>query len=276
MNCEQMTVLLSAWLDGEVTAQEEVQLQEHLAQCPACRALFEQLQTLHTSFSDLEEISAPEDFAQGVMSRIEAERKPKIVPLFKRPQVRAMAGLAACAVLCIGFGSFALNGGLKSSNTAMDAAPAAPAAMPESASYSMVEAPAMAEPEMQYDAAPSEPAMESVLTTAAPEERGSDEPAQAMPETAGGVRADGQADGLIEEYSKENAVILLQELPEGLEEALGQLQWEERIEDGALCAQLTAEQAETLLELVNAQGLSVEQSIPETGESEHWMLILSA
>ena len=57
MNCEQMTLLISAWLDGETTAQEEKQMLEHLEQCAQCRALLEQLQTLRASFSDLEELS---------------------------------------------------------------------------------------------------------------------------------------------------------------------------------------------------------------------------
>ena len=70
MNCEQMNDLLWAFLDGELTAQEEEQMHAHLEQCADCRALLEQLQTLRTSFSDLEEISAPEGFAEKVMDRI--------------------------------------------------------------------------------------------------------------------------------------------------------------------------------------------------------------
>ena len=63
MNCEQMTLLMSAWLDGELSELEEKQMKEHLERCPDCRVLMEQLQSLHTSFSDLEEIPAPEGFA---------------------------------------------------------------------------------------------------------------------------------------------------------------------------------------------------------------------
>ena len=71
MNCEQMNELLSAWLDGELSETERRQMQAHLEQCAQCRALFEQLQALHTSFSDLDEISAPEGFAQRVMEQVE-------------------------------------------------------------------------------------------------------------------------------------------------------------------------------------------------------------
>ena len=101
MNCEQMNDLLWAFLDGELTAQEEEQMHAHLEQCADCRALLEQLQTLRTSFSDLEEIPAPEGFAQRVMEQVEKETKPKVVHLFKRPQMRSFAALAAILLLIV-------------------------------------------------------------------------------------------------------------------------------------------------------------------------------
>lgn len=101
--CETMEVWLSLRLDGMLEPEEERELEAHLAVCPRCRALAQELEAVHTAFPQLEDCSAPEGFAQGVMERIGAlEQKPKVVPLFRRPQVRALAGLAACAVLCIG------------------------------------------------------------------------------------------------------------------------------------------------------------------------------
>ena len=98
--CEFWLEQLSARLDGELTSEEERELARHLVQCPDCRALSEQLEALSAGLQDLEEIPAPEGFAQGVMERIAGEKK--VIPLFRRPQVRALAGLAACAVLCLG------------------------------------------------------------------------------------------------------------------------------------------------------------------------------
>ena len=102
--CERFTVLLSAWLDGELTPEEDEELKLHLAQCPDCRALEERLAAIHSAFPELEEIPAPEGFARGVMERVRASEnaKPKVVPLFRRPQFKALAGLAACFVLCLG------------------------------------------------------------------------------------------------------------------------------------------------------------------------------
>jgi len=100
--CGRYHELLSARLDGLLTVEEERGLEDHLALCPACRAVGSRLAAIQTAFDDLEEVQAPEGFAQGVMDRIRAEGKPKVRPLFKRPQVRALAGLAACLALVIG------------------------------------------------------------------------------------------------------------------------------------------------------------------------------
>ena len=91
MNCEQMLELLSARLDGELNQAEEQAVQAHLEQCPECRALWEQLSALQFSLEDLEILPAPEEFAQGVMARVRQEsRRPKVVPLWKHRQVRAL------------------------------------------------------------------------------------------------------------------------------------------------------------------------------------------
>ena len=102
--CEYFLELLSAGLDGELTADEERELAEHLATCRECRTLAPRVAAAHAAFPQLEEIPAPEGFAAGVMARIRAEEKSKtkVIPLFRRPQFRAAAGLAACAVLCVG------------------------------------------------------------------------------------------------------------------------------------------------------------------------------
>lgn len=103
-HCERYTVLLSARLDGELTLEEEQALEAHLDQCPDCRALASRLTAIHSAFPELEEVPAPENFAKGVMDRVRwsEEAKPKVIPLFRRPQFKAMAGLAACFVLCLG------------------------------------------------------------------------------------------------------------------------------------------------------------------------------
>ena len=102
--CERYTALLSVRLDEELTEQEERELEAHLAVCPACRAWESQLAAIHSAFPQVEEVPAPEGFAQGVMDRVRAseDAKPKVVPMFRRSRFKALAGLAACFVLCLG------------------------------------------------------------------------------------------------------------------------------------------------------------------------------
>ncbi len=103
MRCEDAALLLSARLDGELSEAEEQELNDHLAGCPACRALAEDLASLRASLERLEDEPDAEGFAARVMESVRAaEGRKKIIPLFRRPQARAVAGLAACAVLCVG------------------------------------------------------------------------------------------------------------------------------------------------------------------------------
>ena len=46
MNCEEYEILLSARLDGALTPEETARLEAHLAQCPQCRQLAQELETL--------------------------------------------------------------------------------------------------------------------------------------------------------------------------------------------------------------------------------------
>lgn len=122
-SCEEFEVDISLKLDGMLEPEEEQALEEHLAHCPGCRQLARELEQLHAALPQLEELSAPDRFAEDVMGRIRAlESKPKVVPLFKRPQFKAVLGLAACVVLCIGLyqgGPGGQNAGAPGTNTAL-------------------------------------------------------------------------------------------------------------------------------------------------------------
>lgn len=100
MNCDKYLELLSVRLDGALTEAEERELETHLESCPVCRAAGAQLAALQSAFAELEDISAPEGFTQDVMDHI--RELEKTVPLFRRPRFKALAGLAACAVLAAG------------------------------------------------------------------------------------------------------------------------------------------------------------------------------
>ena len=101
--CDRYYELLSARVDRELTRDEAEEVELHLVGCAQCRIVWEQMEEAREAFAHLEEVPAPEGFAQGVMERVRVvESEKKVIPLFKRPQVRALAGLAACLVLVVG------------------------------------------------------------------------------------------------------------------------------------------------------------------------------
>ncbi len=101
-DCACYEALLSQSLDGPLSPGEQSALDAHLAQCPKCRELAGQLAQLREGFSAWADEEPPAELLAGVMERVRGEQRPKVVPLWRRPQVRALAGLAACAAVCIG------------------------------------------------------------------------------------------------------------------------------------------------------------------------------
>lgn len=97
MTCEQCLDLISARLDGELTQQKEADLSAHLRECPACRAIAEDLQGLHVSLANVGEVEVPAELTQNVMVQIAKEKQRT-----RRRFIRQLTGLAACLVLCVG------------------------------------------------------------------------------------------------------------------------------------------------------------------------------
>jgi hypothetical protein len=65
--------LVSAYLDGEVTAAEQAQVEERMAVNPEFRQLVEELRGLRTNFEVLPQHRLPADFAERVLRRAEQE-----------------------------------------------------------------------------------------------------------------------------------------------------------------------------------------------------------
>lgn len=95
LTCEQCAELLSARLDDMISQEEAQALETHLSQCPECRQLARGLEQLHDAFVETRETPIPARIAQKFMARIAK-------PWRRRPVFKAMAGLAACAVICVG------------------------------------------------------------------------------------------------------------------------------------------------------------------------------
>ena len=95
LSCEQCAELLSARLDDMISQEENKALEAHLAQCPECRQLARDLEQLHGAFAEIREAQIPAGLVQAIMARIARAR-------CRRPVFKALAGLAACAVICVG------------------------------------------------------------------------------------------------------------------------------------------------------------------------------
>ena len=92
---------------------------------------------------------------------------------------------------------------------------------------------------------------------------------QATQEKSAPLETNISADSAREEFCE----IVLRQLPEGLENELGRLAWEERLEDGAQCARLSTEQAKILMDMVKQQKLDFEVIPVESEAEENWILI---
>lgn len=98
LDCEQALDLISAKLDGALTAEESAALEEHLAACPACRALLADFEELHLELPKLA-AQPPTDLKDNIMAEV---RRSKVTPFQgkkKQWRWRSLASLAAVLVL---------------------------------------------------------------------------------------------------------------------------------------------------------------------------------
>lgn len=98
--CESIFYLINLELDGEITAEEQRQLDDHRATCPHCAALSEELHQMQEAIRNLDELEPPEGFKDRVLEKIRQEKPSNVVPF--RRHVRRYGSLAACALLCVG------------------------------------------------------------------------------------------------------------------------------------------------------------------------------
>ena len=113
--CEAYVELISGRLDGTLTPEEQAALDAHLAQCPDCRSLMQDLQAISGDLSELAPV--PEGFADRVMQAVAQQEQSapelQVVPKkqsgkrWRKPLLR-IGALAACCVLVVGMSRFVL------------------------------------------------------------------------------------------------------------------------------------------------------------------------
>jgi anti-sigma factor RsiW len=99
MNCQQIQKLIHAYHDGELDAANTMQVDEHLADCPACFAATRQLSVLRTALQAPElRFHAPAGLRASISTAVRQAAQTEREAPVSRPWYRS-AGWAAAAVL---------------------------------------------------------------------------------------------------------------------------------------------------------------------------------
>lgn len=96
MNCDQALEAISAALDGELSAKERTLLDAHLADCPTCAALFDELAGQSRLLRQLD-CQIPEDLTARILSQLPEQITP--ARRFSPRRWQRWGTVAACAVL---------------------------------------------------------------------------------------------------------------------------------------------------------------------------------
>ena len=103
-HCEEYIELISAAVDGALSPREREELDLHLAACPACRSLYEELRSLHAALAAMPPVETPPGLSGRVMDAVAAQAgKGEAVPFApgKAPSVRWRRWLASAAALAL-------------------------------------------------------------------------------------------------------------------------------------------------------------------------------
>jgi len=123
MECTQARDHLSAYLDGELSAELAAAVRDHLAACPACRRTVEELQATVDLVGRLPVHPAPATLAADVMREVEhrllapesvSEAAPpeRTLAVHRPPLWPRVLAVAACVALAAGIGTLAFLGTL--------------------------------------------------------------------------------------------------------------------------------------------------------------------
>lgn len=117
MSCEEARLLLDAYVDGELSAQQERMLMEHAAECEACRKELDAAMMLRDVLKDMdEEVAVPLEAQAAWRRAVREEAKKRTVRRWTR------FACAAAAALVVAFGcTFALKDSVPAKNETLTA-----------------------------------------------------------------------------------------------------------------------------------------------------------
>jgi hypothetical protein len=104
--CQEIEDQLSAYVDGELSPQEIRVVEVHLADCPRCASILEELRAMVRSAGSLPSLKAPDGLRDRILEQVRAEGAPvapRVRPFwFRIGAVSAAAGLLLVASLYVG------------------------------------------------------------------------------------------------------------------------------------------------------------------------------
>lgn len=129
-DCQKIQEMISAMLDGELLAKEREAIEQHIASCPECAAMYADFAALSGMFEESRE-EVPANLHAKIMKGVRTSQKPK-KPLII--QLRPYMSAAACLIIVVG-AVFAMRDEHKSADSlAAPMVAEAPAAFAEDAS----------------------------------------------------------------------------------------------------------------------------------------------
>lgn len=99
--------LCSNSVDGTLTDSEKQKLEEHLAECPSCAALKEDLKQMHSMLA-VDETEPPAGLHDSIMERLQQEETVRVVapqkPMRRLPVFTMVAAAAVVVLVVLGGG----------------------------------------------------------------------------------------------------------------------------------------------------------------------------
>jgi hypothetical protein len=98
-NCGKATELIPLYIENELTEEERVWIEEHLASCESCKAYYEDMCSLMSTLYSIEDEAPPEGLHDEFMDKLRKQVKPG--PAFMSWNYKIITQAAACAAVAL-------------------------------------------------------------------------------------------------------------------------------------------------------------------------------
>lgn len=108
-DCKQIAELLEAYADGELNETQKAYVEQHVANCPQCKAVLDEYLALNAAIADCA-LHAPEGFTERVTAAVQAQKaaaKPQGIGV-RLGKIAPWVGISVAAMLCLSVASSSL------------------------------------------------------------------------------------------------------------------------------------------------------------------------